>query len=195
VLGRLLSEPTFLLVAAGASASLPLAWAMAVVAVLLGGSSWFWLRRGRVAAGVVASAAAFGTLLIAYVWFIVPALEPSRSQRPLAELARRVCPPPGVIGFYGREDHQVTFYVGRPVRWLSSREELYAMLGRPEPAFVIADYKRFKDRQEERPDLDMRIIADNRSNRAGKHEHPMVLVTNKAGWQLAAKTLNREPEK
>ncbi len=194
-LARLSSDLEFKLVVELVEARVVAAWLIAAVAAACAGSSWYLLRRIRPIAGVVLSAVAFGVLLTAYVVFVVPALEPSRSQRPFAELARRVCPAPGVIGFYGRENHQLVFYVGRPVRWLPTREDLYQMLASSEPAFVIADYKRLQESMREWSELDLTVVATNISefNPTGKHEHPMALVTNRVGAELAAERLEECP--
>ena len=130
-------------------------------------------------------AAAWGTGFTFGVLHLLPRQEPLREQRTLAQLARGLRLPEEPLYYYGREDHQLMFYLGPQAHWLINREEFRPVIDRSDrPVFVIAELDRFLVRQEDWPDVKMVPLARNTDNPFGTHRDPLVLLTNAAGWRL-----------
>lgn len=129
------------------------------------------------------------TWLVGFVWYVdrvLPPLESLREQRTLAEQARRLAPPAESIYYYGREDHQLMFYLGPGTRWLQNRAAFRPVITSAVPAFVVMELERFEARQKDWPDVVMVVVARNSDDSNGSHRDRAVLVTNAAGCEWVA---------
>lgn len=137
------------------------------------------LRRPVALAGLVA--AGWSSMCLLYFGQMLPTLEPLRDQRAIGQIARQIAGGGASLYYYGWEDQQLMFCIGRPVRWLRNRNRLRRVLDRPEPAFVVMDLPRYEARRAEWPGVHMTVLARNTDNPFGTHRDPVVVIGNDAG--------------
>jgi 4-amino-4-deoxy-L-arabinose transferase-like glycosyltransferase len=142
-------------------------------------------RRPGLTVGLVAAGWLVACLL--YVQYTLPALEPLRDQRPIAQLARRASGHGSRLYYYGWEDQQMMFCLGRPVYWIRNRQRLLKLFRRADPVFVVMDIERYEARRADWPAVRMHVLARNTDNAWGAHRNPAVLVANDAGAAATAR--------
>jgi 4-amino-4-deoxy-L-arabinose transferase-like glycosyltransferase len=96
-----------------------------------------------------APAVALAAVVLCYIHAavaVLPALDPLKSHRPMAEAIRRLVPPHSPLaGFHvWRWDADFSYYAGRPIPVIPDVERLTAYWSRPEPVFLVVERGRIE---------------------------------------------------
>jgi 4-amino-4-deoxy-L-arabinose transferase-like glycosyltransferase len=110
------------------------------------------------------------------VTVVLPAEEPFRNYRPLAEVIRRAAPEPQEVVFFRTEAHALAFRVGRPLAVLVEWSDLEDRLGKPGPHYVVTPPPCVAECRARLAGLSWEAVTGTVELAGGAHERPLVLL-------------------